>query len=376
MAVLLAVASSGPAMGQAETAPVAAQSSRLEDVRQEIARLETELEKMAGQEQGLIGELDRLGAEYTLRQREREQVQLRLEALGDSIATHDQRLAALGGAQEQRRRYLAFRLREIYKNGADDWLRRVVEGESVGTYWSAVRYASYLSQRDREVLEALRGDENAVAQEVRDLESAQSELLELEQDLDRTQARLVDARAQRASALERLREDQASRREALVELEVAARQLTELVDSFPGGQGQPELDIRKFKGLLEWPADGVLTAGFGTRIHPRFRTEVPHPGWDIDAPNGSRIRTVFDGSVVYAAWMRGYGLTAIVDHGHGVLSIYAHAAVLLATQGERVVRGQVLGLVGETGSLRGPYLYFELRDQGEPVDPGAWLRER
>ena len=83
---------------------------------------------------------------------------------------------------------------------------------------------------------------------------------------------------------------------------------------------------------------------------------------------------VFDGTVVFSDWMRGYGLTAIVDHGDGVLTIYAHASVLLVQSGDRVVRGEVLGKVGDTGSLRGSFLYFEMRIDGKPTDPTPWLR--
>ena len=134
--------------------------------------------------------------------------------------------------------------------------------------------------------------------------------------------------------------------------------------------------MHKFKGLLERPGRGRVIAGFGTVVHPRFHTEVPHPGWDIEAPFGSDISSVFDGQVVFADWMRGYGLTAIVDHGGGVLSIYAHASVLLVQSGETVSAGETLGKVGDTGSLRGPFLYFELRIDGRPVDPQSWLRGR
>jgi len=365
---------------EAETAEadsvLADETARLERVQYEIARLETELENMAGQERGLIGELDRLGAQLTLREREYEQVGLELSGVGSAIEVHDGTLAGLEDALAERRGYLAFRLREIYKGGSGDWLRRVLQGDSVEAYWDALDYASYLSERDREVLGGLRHDEEAVKTERQRLEQARAELAGLEQELGNSQDRLSGARAQRAHALDRLREDQATRRGALVELELAAEHLTALVTSLPQDVARSGLDIHKFKGLLEWPADGTLGAGFGTQIHPRFKTELPHPGWDIDARSGSKIRAVFDGEVVYAAWMRGYGLTTIIDHGHGVLSIYAHAAVILVARGERLVRGQVLGLVGETGSLRGPYLYFELRDGGEPGDPGEWLRRR
>ena len=373
--VALPAAAAGAETAEADSA-LADETARLERVQYEIARLETELEKMAGQERGLIGELDRLGAELTLREREYEQVSLELGGVGSAIEVHDGTLAGLEDAQAERRGYLAFRLREIYKSGSSDWLRRVLEGESVEAYWEALDYASYLSERDREVLDGLRHDEEALKTERQSLEQARAELAELEQELGSSQDRLSGARAQRESALDRLREDQATRREAIVELELAAQHLTALVASLPQDRIRSGLDIHKFKGLLEWPADGTIGSGFGTQVHPRFKTEVPHPGWDVDARSGSKIRAVFGGDVVYAAWMRGYGLTTIVDHGHGVLSIYAHAAVILVSQGERLVRGQVLGLVGETGSLRGPYLYFELRDGGEPCDPGEWLRRR
>jgi murein DD-endopeptidase MepM/ murein hydrolase activator NlpD len=142
------------------------------------------------------------------------------------------------------------------------------------------------------------------------------------------------------------------------------------------GQSGPVLDVRKFRGLLDWPSDGEVLEGFGTAIHPRFKTRVPHPGLDLEGDFSTGIRSIFDGTVVFAEWMRGYGLTAIVDHGGGVLSVYAHASVLLVEPGENVVRGQTLGRVGETGSLRGPYLYFELRVDGKPADPVTWLRPR
>jgi septal ring factor EnvC (AmiA/AmiB activator) len=136
------------------------------------------------------------------------------------------------------------------------------------------------------------------------------------------------------------------------------------------------LDVHTFRGLLDWPAEGPVSARFGTVVHPRFKTEVPHPGLDIDAPEGRAFRSVFDGRIAYAAPLTGYGLTVVVEHGNGVVSIYAHASVLVVAAGESVTRGQELGRVGDSGSLRGPYLYFELRDGGRPADPMTWLRRR
>ncbi|HKQ60142.1 MAG TPA: peptidoglycan DD-metalloendopeptidase family protein, partial [Candidatus Polarisedimenticolaceae bacterium] len=166
----------------------------------------------------------------------------------------------------------------------------------------------------------------------------------------------------------------AKRQDAIGELSAAAAGLGRLVGTLPAAPSAPALDVHKFRGLLDWPAPGRVSAGFGPMVHPRFKTRLPHPGLDIDGAPGAAIRSVFDGRVVYSAWLRGYGLTAIVDHGGGVVSVYAHASALLVESGESVLRGQPLGAIGETGSLRGPYLYFELRVDGQPTDPAAWLR--
>ncbi len=199
-------------------------------------------------------------------------------------------------------------------------------------------------------------------------------LANLEADLAHKQARLDRTRRQQQQKLTAIREDRGQRREAILELESAAGELSRLVGTLDAAE--PDLDMQKFRGLLDWPADGKVTAGFGTVVHPRFQTRVPHPGLDIAGASGSDIRAVFDGEVVFAAWMRGYGLTAIVDHGGGLLSIYAHASVLMVEPGQRLRRGQRLGKIGETGSLKGPFLYFELRVDGEPSDPTDWLKPR
>lgn len=349
---------------------------RLRRLNDEIGRLRLELDELGGREKGVLGELEVLGAELRLRRAQATEVALRLEDVRSAIESLELRLAGLRRAQRERRRYLAFRLREIYKAGRNEELRRLVGGGEVEAYWSGLRYASFLSQRDSRVLQAYRADAEAVLTEQAALESRRLELGAVERELDGQRRRLESSRRQRAALLTRIREDQSKRRAALDELRGAAAQLSRLIESLQGQAVAPTLDVRKFRGLLDWPAEGAVSAAFGVAIHPRFKTEVPHPGLDIEAGTGTPIRSVFDGKVVFADWLRGYGLTAIVDHGAELLSVYAHASALVVERGDELVRGQLLGQVGETGSLRGPYLYFELRLGGQPIDPTVWLRPR
>jgi septal ring factor EnvC (AmiA/AmiB activator) len=345
-------------------------------MREEIRRLEREVQVLRQREHGILGELERLGAELRLREAERDEVALRLEDVEQVIEERNGRIGELREMQDERRRYLAFRLREIYKEGPERALRRFVGGEQVEAYWSGLRYASYLSERDARVLARFRSDGERLAGEREALLATRDELRLLGEELTRARRRTAAARERRSGLLRNVRDDRDRREGAIRELESAAAALGDLVGSIRPGESGRLLDVHKFRGLLDWPCDGKLLDGFGSVVHPRFKTRVPHPGLDLEGDFNTSIRSVFDGTVVFAEWMRGYGLTAIVDHGGGVLSVYAHASVLLVEPGEDVVRGQALGRVGETGSLRGPYLYFELRVDGEPADPATWLRPR
>lgn len=125
-------------------------------------------------------------------------------------------------------------------------------------------------------------------------------------------------------------------------------------------------------GGLGWPVSGTLLAGFGG--------ELPEGGASsgllIAAPEGTSVRAVADGRVVFAEWMNGYGLISIVDHGNGYMSLYAHNDALLRDVGATVHRGDAVASVGTSGGLSRPAVYFELRRNGSPVNPSAWLQKR
>lgn len=349
---------------------------RLVELESQITRYERELDDLADHEQGVLGNLDHLGAELRLRQAEYDEASLRLDRLSDRIAEHDASVSLIESAQTERRRYLAFRLREVYKAGDKQWLRRLIDGEAFDSYWQGLNYASYLSQRDGQVLEAYRSDATTAEQERAALDAARANLKSTQGEQRQARDAVSMSRRRQAATLDTIRQDKKQRHQTLEELRQAADELSGLIDSLDQETSAPGLDMRVFKGDLDQPSEGRVSSGFGTVVHPRFGTKVPHPGWDIDAPFGANIATVFDGLVVFSDWMRGYGLTAIVDHGGGMLSIYAHASVLVVQKGQQVHRGQLLGKVGDTGSLRGPYLYFELRRDGQPIDPRAWIRPR
>jgi murein hydrolase activator len=138
----------------------------------------------------------------------------------------------------------------------------------------------------------------------------------------------------------------------------------------------PGVGFGGLRGRLPWPADGRVVAAFGARVHPRFGTRTFRNGVDIEAVEGKGVAAVYAGHVIYTGWFKGYGNLIILDHDNEYYTLYAHIADIQVKEGDDVQQGQRIGTVGETGSLEGPRLYFEVRHQGKPQNPEQWLRQR
>lgn len=188
-----------------------------------------------------------------------------------------------------------------------------------------------------------------------------------------------EKKKRRAAVLGRLREKKNIYAAVIRDLEVSAERLERLI----GNQHKEEsavfadsVPFRDMKGLLPWPTDGEITVSFGRIKNPDSHTFTRHRGLDFAAREGAEIWAVHDASVVYCDWFRGYGKLIILTHDGGYSSVYAHCSQMLVQKGDFVRAGQTIALVGKTGSLKGPFLYFEIRESGTPVDPGEWLQRR
>jgi septal ring factor EnvC (AmiA/AmiB activator) len=182
-------------------------------------------------------------------------------------------------------------------------------------------------------------------------------------------------REERETLLAALRTARGFHERAAAEAATQARALAAFVSTLPARAGPRGAGFAQRKGKLRLPAPGTVSVGFGKVINPRFNTVTVQHGLDVDAPAGAPVVAVAAGRVVHAGWFKGYGNLLIVDHGDGYHTLVAHLASMRTAMGEEVEAGDVLGTVGDSGSLKGPYLYFELREKGKPVDPRPWLAD-
>ncbi|MCH8476991.1 MAG: peptidoglycan DD-metalloendopeptidase family protein, partial [Wenzhouxiangella sp.] len=193
-----------------------------------------------------------------------------------------------------------------------------------------------------------------------------------QQDIDR----LESARAERQTALALVEQRIQSRQEELSALENDAAELARLIDELAQALADipPEIEVPAFselRGQLDQPvAGGTSQRRFG---EPRAG-ELVWSGWLYAAPGGTEVRAVAYGRVAYADWLRGYGLILILEHGDGFMSLYAHNEALLRDVGDWVRPGEVIATVGDTGGAGQTGLYFELRRDGQPINPAGWIR--
>ncbi len=188
--------------------------------------------------------------------------------------------------------------------------------------------------------------------------------------------RLAAARGKRAllgRLHDRILGESDLRRRTVGELEQAHARLSELIDRSRAAAFRGKSVFALQKGHLPFPTRGLVEVGFGKVVNPKFQTVTSQKGLDIRAPEGTPVTAVAPGRVVHAGWFRGYGNLVIVDHGDGYHTLAGHLAGVAKAVGDAVAAGDLLGTVGETGSIKGAYLYFEVRQRGRPLDPAEWL---
>jgi len=352
-------------------------SEELQAVQAQIRELQEELEQQGRQ---------RSRAEQELAEVEQAERRARSELAGvrtklRSSEQRNQELEARLGEQRaellRQQEALARQLRVAYINGSEEWLRVALNQQDATSLGRRMTYYSYLSlQRSATiagVAATLESLEATRVEIVRELER----LANLESQVADTLESIADMRGERSALLARIKKDIRSKDVAIERLQAQATELTELVEALarvlpqlPLFEGEP---FAGQAGRLPWPAQGRLLKDYGdSRADGRLRWK----GMLLGANAGTTVRAVYHGRVVFADWLDGMGLLAIIDHGEGYMSLYGHNQDLLKEVGEWVGPGDAIAHVGDSGGQSEAGLYFEIRKDGQPVDPKGWIYQQ
>jgi septal ring factor EnvC (AmiA/AmiB activator) len=370
--LLLALAAPLQEAAPAEIPAPAARSAltdeqRLLKVQERRGALEKELARMRGEEKSLLGEVEKLELELSLRTEELTEIQITLKRTRAELDATVSRVRELETSLAAARPALAAHARALYKLGETSYLRLLLSIDRPSDFFRGYRFITTLARRDNARVAAFRSDLAALTREKAELEERTRESIALRGRLSVARRNLDAQRARKTELLTSLVERKELNAAYVEELAEAESRLQQLLAGL--GDGAVAVPLGALRGTLPWPVEGRVRAGFGRRKHPRFDTYTIHNGIEIEALPDAPVRAVHEGRVVFADRFRGYGLMVVVDHGGKHHSLYAQLAEIDVVPGQEVAAGAVLG----TADAAGPGVYFEMRFQGRPEDPQGWL---
>lgn len=368
---------------RAQDVEQAQRAAQEQQAKKKLDAVRVEIKALAAQRNATTGE--RGDAAHTLREKEvaLAAVARDVHALDGKLAEQQARFDQLNAdrarleiALKSQREALAALLRSAYALGHNEELKLLLQQDDVAAIARVLAYHRYFQRAQVGQIDKLRGDLKQLADVQDSIVVATRELTSTRDARNAESGRLDTERSERAqlvAAIDAKLKDQGARIAALGKDETALTQLLEqLRDVFADIPKQlaGEAPFASARGKLAWPLKGKVVTAFGAADESGRLSS----GVLLAAKVGAAVHAIAHGRVVFADWMRGYGLLIIVDHGDGYLSLYGCNETLLKDVGDWVDAGETIATSGASGGQKTPGLYFELRAKGQPVDPRGWLR--
>jgi septal ring factor EnvC (AmiA/AmiB activator) len=357
--------------------PVFAQDSDLATIQEKIKKTQAQLDTK-------LKSSERLQQELKLAELEIAKTATQLNRTDTSLKTTRSEKVKLEGEKsrissviKEQQKQLAGQLKSAFMAGNYDFAKMFFNQDDAGRFERTLTYYNYLNKARQDEI----GKFRALVFELEQLN------IKLVDKTDRLEGLLVTQRQQSSQ----LREQQKLRHQKLKQLDrqiksdtVRVAQLQQEERSLMNAIEQAEIDARSrirdedlvllglapSKGKLMRPAAGKVQQLFGKRR----QGQVLWKGIVVNSSEGSPVRAVYDGKVLYADWLKGFGLVTIVDHGEGYMTVYGRNQALLKQPGDSVLQGETIGLVGSSGGQMSSGLYFEIRHKGKALNPKSWLK--
>jgi septal ring factor EnvC (AmiA/AmiB activator) len=353
---------------------------KAQDIDREIEASEAKIRKFTQKEADIISTLNQVDLALN---KSRKQITI----LGREIAALEEKIADTARASEEliqkikaNEQYMAKRMVALYKL---NWLGKF---QLVASATSL----NELLQRKTAIARILAYDEKVMSQIMdnrRSLEIMRSQL-HAQRDEKRRRAeqyqqeidQMAAERTKRSKLLAYVRKEMSVQQATVESLKQAALKLDEKIQNLGVGVTGTAADeyfedkpFQAYKGLLKMPVKGKIVSLFGKFKNTRYDVLNFRSGIEIQTERGEPIQAVYRGKILYADWFKGFGNMIIIDHGNSYYTVYAHIEEVFKTAGDVVESGEVMATVGDTGSMTGPKLYFEVRHHGKPLDPMQWL---
>jgi len=374
----------------------ASPKDELKGVKQEIKAKKQLITKTRKVEEVVSTELLQINRNLTQKEIELGSLNRDLANVESSLARTGRDIVRVTDEANRKKREIDRRLVSLYKAGELGALRMFFSAESFPNMAENIRYMKSILDNDKKIFLEYNEKISQLQKLKVDLEQDAARKERIKKGIAQKKQEIEEQKGKKAAYLSKVRQDRKSYEASLKELQANAARLQTMIERLdalsrrklssrhekPGSRLKPAPELppvpdRGFatqKGRMSLPVRGEIVESFGKHKHPEFNSYTFSKGLSISVGIGSEIRAIYEGSVIFADYFKGYGNMVIVDHGGGYFSLYAHASRIHKKVGSEVVRNEVLATVGDIDSTKGPILYFEIRHQGKPVDPADWVR--
>lgn len=366
------------------------QNKAINALKNEIEQLRSKIKKTESRERSTARRISSLDEEIALTsrlvqslKREEKKTRNRITRLKEDLLKNENELEILRVRYEQR-------VVNSYLKGRITDLERVFSSTTWRQAMYRTHYLKIISDIEKKMTKQIEKLLIGISQQKLELEAALRENLILKRDKEKQMSSYRNMRINREQELSRIRFDKKALALYVNEKEAGLKQLENIIKKILEDrarfereerirQQQQALKTKSFsalKGRLPWPANGRIIAKFGRQWNPKLKTTTENPGIDIKGQPGSAIRAIIGGVVTTITYIRGYGTTIIIDHGGGFYTVYSHVTNIQINVDSEVRNGDVIAYMGDSGSINGSKLHFEIWGKGQKLNPELWLSKK
>ena len=366
------------------------QNDAINKMKKEIEELSSKLRKANINETTTSKRITNLDEELALvnklvqsLKKEENSNRTKVNNLKGRIKIKEDELELLRGRYEQR-------IRNTYLKGRVSDLEKVLSSTSWRQAVYRTQYLKIISSIEQTMTKEIEGILLTINKDKLKLESLLRQSISLKRDKQKQMTSLRKMRIRREKELNRIRQDKSALANYMQEKSAGVKQLESIIKKVLEDKARSEreerirqqqqaLKTKEFnllKGQLPWPTEGRVILKFGKQWNPRLKTTTDNPGIDIKGQPGSPIRSTMSGVVTTITYIRGYGTTVIIDHGGGFYTVYSHVTNIQTQVDSEVRSGDVIAYMGDSGSVNGSKLHFEVWGKGQKLDPEKWLMKK
>lgn len=352
------------------------QRKELDRIQQEMQQKELQIKHAKKKERSILTSLERIDRRIQSGNEDYAALQRKIRESEAALAEIEAHQKNVTDELPSLRVTYAKRVRALYKmSRSGGYALAILSADNFASAYRRMRYLGVIADRDQRLIEEYSLALEQLSLREREMSDLRNELLADRKRLKKKRRTLTGRRKEKAKILASVKQEKAVYEATLKELEESEADLWAMIRMTERAL-RAKHRVLFGRHSLPWPVKGRILMRFGKQRHPKFGTMVFRRGIEIEAKEGDPVRAVAKGQVAFADWYKGYGRLVIIDHGAGNYTLYGHLSALAVQGGAPVVAGQAIGQAGDTGSLKGAKLYFELRRNGEAEDPLAWLAKQ